>query len=477
MNKSKWIWLGLISLAIIYGVFSGVSRHVKMNRLAHELHSGSPAEQVAAVRELMRRDRLYDKVQELSPEDRVKAMSAVEQLSGEVVVKQTLILLKDADPKVRERVTEVLVKVGEDHLELLVAAMKDSDENVRNGAKAALVTIGPKAIKEVQTAAKAADLRVAAADVLVKIGEPSIPALIELMLEDEDQDVRMAAAGALGRIGSVEATAALIKATEDVRAVRQVAISSLCAICDPKATDTLIEVLAKSEDDGEVRARAARALSVIGGPKATQALADALGDLDLKVRTSVVTGLQRIGVPAVGPVVEAMSSGNKTVRYASAAALEMIDSPEAAATLAKLASDGDPAIRASAARGLGRQSTVISPEVVVPLLEDAEGGVGEVAAITLAKMGSRAIPALVGVLKGSSSGVAKYRAADALSNIGTSSVPALLAVIGSNVETNKWAAHALGRIGDSRAEPALRKLAAASDPDLAYVAKQALERL
>lgn len=129
---------------------------------------------------------------------------------------------------------------------------------------------------------------------LIRIGEASVPAFVDL-LRDKDQDVRMTAAVCLGKIGSMKATPALIKSTRDIAAVRRVAISSLCTICDPRATDLLIEVLGNPNDDGEVRARAARALSVIGGERAIKALVAALTDFDLKVRTSVISSLQRIG--------------------------------------------------------------------------------------------------------------------------------------------------------------------------------------
>ncbi len=463
-------------LVALYAIFAGISRHVHMNRLAHDLRYGTHAEKLEAARELMRRDRLYDKTQEMPLAARIKAVDAVQAVPGELSVKQCLILLKDTEEKARARVTEALIALGGDHIKLLVAAIKDSDENVRNGAKAALVGIGPKVIPDVQPAVKASDLRAGACDVLVRIGEPSVPALIDL-LDEDDQDVRIAAASSLGKIASKKATLALLKSTHDVQAVRQIAISSVCAICDPRSTDLLVDVLGHTSDDGEVRARSARALSVIGGPRAISALTDALGDLDLKVRTSVVTGLQRMGAPAVGPIVAEMSTGSKVVRQAGARALEGIDSPGSASALIRLLEDGDPAVRASAARGLGIQNTPVRPALVVPLLSDASGTVADAAVSSLASMGDRAIPTLMSILRSSSSDVVKYRAAYALSKIGSHAVPSLLSAASGDVETAKWAAYALGRAGDPRAKPVLQRLARADDADLASVARRALARL
>jgi len=476
LSKSKTIWLIVIGFAILYGIFAGVSGHMHMDKLARDLRYGGPTAKIAAATELMKRDRLYDKTQELKPAERIKAMDALDKIPGDLTVKQSLILLKDTEVTVRARVTKVLIAVGKNHVDLLVPAMKDSDENVRNGAKDALVGIGPKVIPAVKKAAKVADTRPAAFDVLVRLGEPSVPAVVEL-LGVGDQDVRMGAATSLGKIRSTHGTPALLKATRDIRAVRQLAISSLCDICDPRSTALLVEVLSQTKDNGEVRARTARALSVIGGPTAIVALTDALGDFDLKVRSSVIGGLQRVGAPAISAIAAKLTSGSKIVREAAAQSLERTNSPEAASVLMRLAKDADPAVRASAARGLGVQSAGVQPEDLISLLSDGADQVGEAAVSSLASMGSRAVPCLASVLKSSASEVSKYRAAEALSKIGSDSVPSLMSLLRGDIRTSKWAAYALGRTGDPRAKPALEKLAKAADKDLATVAQRGLRRL
>lgn len=476
MSKSRIVWLGLISLAVLYAIFAGISRHIYMNRLAHDLRTGTQAAKIAAAKQLMKRDRLYDKVQEMPITERIKAMDSIGKIPGELTVRQSLTLLKDTEPKVRARVAKSLTPLGRDHVPILVGAIKDSDENVRNGAKDALVGIGPKVIPLVRPAIKVPETRVAACDVLVRIGEPSVEALIDL-LDEDDQDVRMACAASLGKIASKKGTMALHKSMEDIRAVRQIAIGSLCSICDPRSTELLVSVLRGGTDDGEVRARSARALSVIGGPRAISALANTLGDLDLKVRTSVVSGLQRMGEPVVPAILAAMASGSETVREAGAQALERIDSPSASSALAKLVSDPNPDVRASAARGLGIQTANPQPGMLIPVLSDNAGAVAEAAADSLTGMGSRAIPFLISALKASGSEVSKYRAAHALAKIGSPAVPSLLDSLNGDVELRKWVAYALGRTGDARAKPALEKFANDGDKDLAWVAKRALDRL
>ena len=476
MNKRKWIWRGIIALIVLYAVFAGISRHVYMNRLARDVRYGTREAKIAAAKQLMKRDRLYDKLQAMPESVRISAVDAIEEIPGELTVKQCLILLKDAEESVRVRVTEALTVLGEDHIELLVPALKDSDGNVRKGAADALVGIGPKVIPYVQPAVKESQMRVAAGDALARVGEPSVPALVEL-LKDDDQDVRMAAAYSLGKIGSKKGTPALLKATGDVAAVRRVAISALCEICDPESIDLLVEVLTGTGDDGEVRARAARALSVIEGERAIAILSGALGDLDLKVRSSVITGLQRIGAPAVKPVFRAMSTGSADVRRAGAKVLSAINSAESASVLLRLVRDSDPAVRASAASGLGKQTTPVPSSALVPLLSDDGGRVAEEAAVSLICMGRRAVPSLISALRSAESNVVKYRAADVLGKIGSPAVPALLGLLGKDVDTTRWAAYALGQTGDPRAKAALEKLETANDPDLARIVEQALGRL
>lgn len=477
MNKNKLTWQIIIGALVLYGVGMGISRHMHMNRLAHDLRDGTQQEKIAAARELMRHDRLYDKVQEMPKSKRIAAVNVIQEIPGELTVRQCRVLLRDTEATVRARITEALTVLGKDHIQVLVPAIKDSDENVRNGAKAALVGIGPKVIPYVQPAVKEADLRAAACDVLVRVGAPSVPALVEL-LADDDQDVRMAAADALGKIGSKDATLALLESTRDVAAVRRVAISSLCAIRDPRSAELLIDVLGHTRDDGSVRARAGTALSVIGGGRAISALVAALGDLDLKVRTSVITGLQRIGNPAVKPVLGAISGGSKEVRRAGAAVLEKIGSPSAAAALPKLTRDSDPAIRLSAARGLGEQRPSAQVRVLIGMLADEDGGVADAAADSLVNLGSPAVPTLLSTISTPGrSEVVKFRAAGALARIGSAAVPELLRIANAGGTASAWAAYALGRAGDPVAKPILRKLAKSTDRDVRWTAMRALERL
>ncbi|MGB9586987.1 MAG: hypothetical protein ACPL7O_02285, partial [Armatimonadota bacterium] len=86
MSGRKYIWRGIIGIFLLYVIFAGVSRHVKMNRLTHDLQYGSRTAKLAAVKELMRRDRLYDTMQEMPKAAKIKVLDVVEQLPGKLTI-------------------------------------------------------------------------------------------------------------------------------------------------------------------------------------------------------------------------------------------------------------------------------------------------------------------------------------------------------------------------------------------------------
>jgi HEAT repeat protein len=84
-------------------------------------------------------------------------------------------------------------------------------------------------------ALRSENVRRAAAEALVKIGTPAVPALIQA-LGDSDWDVRRAAAEALGAIGDPQAIPALIQALGDSSwGVRRAAAWALGKLGDPQA--------------------------------------------------------------------------------------------------------------------------------------------------------------------------------------------------------------------------------------------------
>ena len=146
------------------------------------------------------------------------------------------------------------------------------------------------------------EIRVSAADALVKIGEPAVPMLIEV-LKGQNQETRYEAVYVLGEIGR-PAMPALIEALADEEwEVRYSANEALSRIGEP-AVPALKKALANA-DDG-VRSWAAWGLGVIGEPAKTAVpmLIQALSDEHWDVRMQAAHALEEIGISEAMQAVE-----------------------------------------------------------------------------------------------------------------------------------------------------------------------------
>jgi HEAT repeat protein len=122
--------------------------------------------------------------------------------------------------------------------------------------------------------------------------------------------------------------------------------------------DNLLQQL--DDDDSNVRLRAADALGKIGGNIAINALCRALGDKDpndpvgsCNVRLSAVYALARIGKPAVEALCKMSENFDKDVRGMACSALGKIADLRAVQPLCAALSDDEGDVRASAVCALG----------------------------------------------------------------------------------------------------------------------------
>jgi HEAT repeat protein len=139
-----------------------------------------------------------------------------------------------------------------------------------------------------------------AAKALGTIGQPALPALIEL-LKDPDSDIRVAAADALARSGSDarSARSALDKAMKDTEPlVREHAASALAAVVDRDDQSLLPTLINGLQDqNAEVRRQVAVALGRFGpaGKSALPALNAAfLKEEDGQARRNMKEAIDRI---------------------------------------------------------------------------------------------------------------------------------------------------------------------------------------
>lgn len=143
------------------------------------------------------------------------------------------------------------------------------------------------------------NVRAAACQALGEIGAPAVPALIEV-LEDEERVLcgryieRACACQALGLIGVTDAIPILLEALRDRHAeVRAAACTALGQIGDAQAVPALCRAL--EDEEWQVRRSACEALGLIGDTNPVPALIRVLGDVDETVRAAACWALGRIG--------------------------------------------------------------------------------------------------------------------------------------------------------------------------------------
>ncbi len=257
----------------------------------------------------------------------------------------------------------------------------------------------------------------------------NIPFLTAVLAND-DAERRIQAAEFLGCIDDPNAYRALVKVLLDDpdREVRKTVIEVLARRGDRKAIHTLVSCLSLSEHFGEDR--------------------DAL-----------VEALSEIGPPARSLLHEYLASSDRLERRAAIKGLGLLKDATAVKPLAEILHDPgeDIGLRFGAALGLGY---IGSPEAVEPLMKALQSDVGSVhttAAIALGNLGRpEAIAPLLDILANSDPGT-RPLAVDALVCIGPPSVAPLLSRLNeaSSPPERADVITALGRLGDRRAADSL----------------------
>jgi hypothetical protein len=137
------------------------------------------------------------------------------------------------------------------------------------------------------------DVRKSVVMALLQYGEMAVDPLIALLM-DEDSDVRIHAATALGWVGGKDAVQPLAVALKDSNAyVRRYAARALCWVVDEAAVNDLIEAL--KDEDNYVRQYAARALGWSQNARAIRPLLELLHDPNADVREYASIALDDLG--------------------------------------------------------------------------------------------------------------------------------------------------------------------------------------
>ena len=364
-------------------------------------------------------------------------------------------LLGSPDPAIRNRVATLLTTLewspanaGE---EAFFAAAKG--QFVRAAA------LGAPAIAPLQLAMQTADpnLRPLAVEAMGRVRDTQVlPALLEA-LHSSNTPLIVAAIRALGLLanpGTFESVATALK-HEDPR-TRLAAIDALPRADPARASAALTSILQDSNWD--IRRAAAEWLGKLHNPDAVAPLIQSLADPDADVRETAAIALGTLrDRRAIGPLVMALKDPTSGVRRIAAKALLGIDdnwhaSGEARAAVEELKQamhDKNPDVRYAVGRLL--QSFGITPLETIRYLPE----------LAYYYELQQSLGALASSRVGSAPEVLSVTDLEKRRKLATTLMMATLCDADSDLR--RAAAHSLGRLGDPRAESALRR--AASDPN------------
>jgi HEAT repeat protein len=247
---------------------------------------------------------------------------------------------------------------------------------------------------------------------MVASGHPSVVEPLTEAVEDEEPEVRLAAAKGLGVVGDDRALSPLISLLKDRQPeVRAAASLSLRQLGDSRAIDPLLRTL--DDRDHNVRWQAAGALNALGwrpsnntefilrsvaigqhedaamhGGRAVEALVQALEDYTSPRRHAAAMALGKTGdARAVKPLERALRDEDNHVRVAAVEALSQLGHPQSSTALIVLLKDMDHRVRAAAVEALGRMGDARVVDAIAEfLLQDSSWDVRKLSVEALGRI-------------------------------------------------------------------------------------------
>ncbi|MBE9186591.1 HEAT repeat domain-containing protein [Microcoleus sp. LEGE 07076] len=296
--------------------------------------------------------------------------------------------------------------------------------------------------------------------------EAAISALL-LRLENGDEDVRMSAAQALGRLGNaseIVISALLLRLKDEDSMVRREVVQALGGLGNASETVIGFLVLCLQDEKQMVRHEAARALGRLGNASeiVINSLLLSLQDAEHSVHFFAVRGLSRFGHVSealVSALLLRLEDGDKSVRVMAAQALGNLGnaSETVISTLLQSLQDGDKLVRCKAVQALGNLGNT-SESVISALLQSLEDGDEDIrrsAVYALINLGNASETVINAVLLHLADGHKSVRmmAAQALGNLGNTSEAVISALLLSLQDgedrVRMMAAQALGNLGNT----------------------------
>jgi len=260
-----------------------------------------------------------------------------------------------------------LANMGETALEPMVEALEDPDREVRSTAVRVLGRIGGRraleALTRVLEAEKDESIRWSAVLIMSGIGEEAIDPLT-LALSDPVWEVRDSAATTLANMGEV-AYDPLLRALDSPHGyARSRAAKALGNMGDARAVGPLISLLGDETDF--VRWNAAEALGEIGDPAAAEPLSQTLLDKDRGIQWRATLALGKMGEPGVQVLLQALEEGGAYTTQDLIAALADLGEMRALEPIVRALGSTTKEVRWNAIIALGKLG---DPTAIGPLAE------------------------------------------------------------------------------------------------------------
>ena len=390
----------------------------------------------------------------------------------------------DEDDRAHPSVVTAIAAIGEPAVRPLLEAFREPWPRFRRILMSVLAAIGVPAVSPLRQLLRSEDpLMEAAADTLSLIGKAAVPALLEA-LSDPSPAVQAAAARALGSMDDDRAARPLVslldQANEDVRTA---AAGALADLGEP-AVRPLVEALRRGGP--ATRAEAAAILGEIGAGEALPPLLEALTDPEPLVRRNTISQLPLLREPGIEPRMRLLlDDAHLGVRLAAIWALNgTLDEdllaqrrPSTNELLAAL-DEPDPQLRADVIPWLAMAvmsdsaDRAVGLERLIRALADTDVRVQMLAARNLASLGV-VDPLLEGL--GAQDEPTRMACATALAaDEEAGAEPLRLLLRHDQPATRRWAAKIMGAWHDAEAVPALITLLLDKDISVREEATDAL---
>jgi HEAT repeat protein len=402
---------------------------------------------------------------------------ALGNLTGDPLVAPLDRVLNERDDSVRLEAAKILglrrdTRILEPLIRLLSLDLQSPDPHVRT-LTADLVAKLSIGLPNSEAAEQAADRPLTEGSGPLSIGDAtSVEAVID-MLKDPKQERMLHKTVSKDLLDAPLEEASPVP--EGLSVVSAPATNVLSGIGDPHAART--QIVALNDPDAEVRRAAVQALERYRDSESLRLIVDSLGNAGEATGALVQEVLVRIGMPAVGSLIDALSDRNTKLRGRAAETLVAIGSASVDSLIQTLRNPSD-LVRWRAARALGE---IADPRAIRPLIEalgEEDIFLRRDAANALRVFGSEAVEPLIFALQDTPSRIQK-EAAEVLGRLeDRRAIKPLLAMLEDpSTEVRCAALWALGELGDSDMEETIRFLLEDTDPLVQETARTALGKL